>query len=86
MNNVQVDFDVKDEVKVALVGYQEIVFHTIFYIKATTLTRKVLFLAGGHTMDTPAAMTYALVVLQESVHIAFLIADLKYLDVLSANV
>ena len=74
MRNVQVAFDVKDEGAVAPVGYQEIGCHPIFDIKLTTLTRKVRFVAGGHTMDTPAAMTYASVVSRESVRIALLLA------------
>ena len=86
MNNVQVDFDVKDEVKVALVGYQEIGCHPIFDINATILTWKVRFVLGRHTMDTPDAMTYASVVSQESVRIALLIAALNNLGLLSAGV
>ena len=39
MNNFWVGFDVKDEGKVAQVGYQEIGYNPIFDIKATTLTR-----------------------------------------------
>ena len=61
MENVRVAFDVKDEVKVSPVGYQEIGCHPIFDIKATMLTQKVCFVAGGHTMDTTSVMTYALV-------------------------
>ena len=37
-------------------------------------------------MDTPAYMTYALMVSWESVRIALLIADLNNFDVLSGNV
>ena len=79
--NVQVAFDLEDEGEVAPVRYQEIGCHLIFDIKATTLTRKVFFVAGGHTMGTPAAMTYVSVVLRESMWIALLIADLNVLDV-----
>ena len=86
MKNVQVDFDVKDEGGVAPVGYKEIRCHPIFDIKATTLTWKVIFVAGGHTMYTPADMIYAFVVSQEILWIAFLIRDLNSLDVFSADV
>ena len=86
MKNVQVNFDVKDEVEVAPIGYQEIGCHPIVDIKATTLTWKVRFVLGRHTMDTPAAMAYALVVLRESVRIHLLIAALNDLDVLSSNI
>ena len=71
MNNVQVTFDVKYEGEVAPVGYQEIRCDPIFDIKSTTLTQKVRFFAGGHTMDTPTAMSYASVVSRDSVRIAF---------------
>ena len=67
MENIQVDFDVKDEGKVAPVGYQEIGCYPIFDIKATTLTHKGRFVVGGHTMDKPAAMTYASVVYRERI-------------------
>ena len=86
MKNVQVNFDVKDEVEVAPIGYQEIGCHPIVDIKATTLTWKVRFVLGRHTMDTPAAMAYALVVLRESVWMALLLLALDYLDVLSADI
>ena len=68
------------------VGYQEIGCHPIFDIKATTLTQKVRFVACGHTMDTPAAMTYALVVSWEIVRIALLLAALNDLNILSSEV
>ena len=77
VKNVQVNFDVKDEIEVASVGYQEIGYRLIFDIKSTTLTRKVQFVAGGHTMDTPDAIAYAPVVSQESVRIALLVVDLN---------
>ena len=67
MKNVQVAFDVKDEGKVATVGYQEIRCHLIVDIKATTITWKVCFVAVRHTMDKPAAMTYASVVYRERI-------------------
>ena len=51
--------------------------YPIFDIKATTLTQKGRFVAGGHTMYTSAAMMYASVVSRESVRIAFLVADLN---------
>ena len=86
MKNVQVAFDGKDKGMVAPVGYQVIRCHPIFDMKSTTLTRKVRFVAGGHTMDNPAAMTHASVVSRESVRIALLLAALNDLDVLTADV
>ena len=86
MMNIQVTYDVKDEGEIAPVGYQEIGCYPIFDIKATTLTHKGRFVAGGHKMDKPAAMIYASVISRESVRIALLVADLNKLDVFSDNV
>ena len=86
MKNVQVYFDVKDQGEVAPVGYQEIGCHPIFDIQATTLTRKVIFVSGGHTMETPDDMTYASVVSWESVRISLLVTAFNDLGVFSADV
>jgi hypothetical protein len=43
--------------------------------------RKARFVAGGHTTDTPHAMTYASFVSREPVRIALTLADLNDLDV-----
>jgi hypothetical protein len=40
-----------------MIGFQEIGCHIVFDIKMD-FTRKARFCAGGHTMDTPAAMKY----------------------------
>jgi hypothetical protein len=50
--------------------YQEIRCHMIFDIKMEDFRRKARFVAGGHTTDTPYAMTYASVVSRESVRVA----------------
>ena len=49
-------------------------------------TRKARFVAGGHTTDTPASITYSSVVSRDSVRIAFLIAALNDLDVWAADI
>ena len=67
------------------VGYQEITCHWVFDIKLD-LTRKARFVAGGHTTDTPASLTYSSVVTRESVRIAFTIAALNDLDILSCDI
>ena len=86
MKNFQVHFDVKYEGEVALVEYQEIRCCPIFDIKEATLTRKVCFVEGGHIMDTPSAMTYALVLPRESVRIDLIFTAWSDLDVLSTYV
>jgi hypothetical protein len=42
--------------------YQEIRCHMIFDVKMEDFRRNARFVAGGHTTDTPHAMTYASVV------------------------
>jgi hypothetical protein len=50
------------------------------------LTRKARIVAGGHTTETPASLTYSSVVSRDSVRIAFLYAALNDLDVMSCDV
>jgi hypothetical protein len=67
------------------VGFQEIKCHMVFDVKMD-LTRKARLVAGGHTTETPASLTYSSVVSRDSVRIAFLIAALYDIDVLSCDV
>ena len=75
-----------EEAKWKLVGYQEVRCHMIFDVKMSGLVRKARLVAGGHTTDTPASITYSSVVSRDSVRIAFLIAALNDLDFMSANI
>jgi hypothetical protein len=67
------------------VGFQEIQCHMVFDVKMD-LTRKARFVAGGHLMETPASLTYSSIVSRDSVRIAFLVAALNDLDILSCDV
>ena len=49
--------DAKDKLR----GYQRIRCHMIFDVKMD-FTRKARFVAGGHTTETPTALTYSSVV------------------------
>jgi hypothetical protein len=70
-----------------LVGYQEIGCHMIFDVKMDgSFTRKARLVAGGHTTETPASITYSSVVSRESVRLAFTIAGLNDLDVFAADI
>ena len=70
-----------------LPGYQEIGCHMIFDIKMDgNFTRKARFVAGGHTTDPPASITYSSVVYRDSVRIAFMLAALNDLDVFAADI
>jgi preprotein translocase subunit Sss1 len=86
IKNVDVAFqDLEDGERVP-VGYQQIRCHMIFDVKVGSLKRKARYVAGGHETEPPAAMTYASVVSRESVRLAFLIAALNDLTILSADI
>ena len=60
------------------IGYQKIRCHMIFYVKlGENFRRKARYVAGGHTTETPASLTYSSVVARDSVRIAFLLAALN---------
>ena len=68
-------------------AYQEIKCHMIFDIKiGENFRRKARLVAGGHTTETPAALTYASVVSRDSVRIALTIAALNDLQVLACDI
>ena len=69
----------------ALRGHQEIRCHIIFDVKMD-FTRKARFVAGGHTTETPSSLTYSSVVSRESVKIAFLVAALNDIDIMSCDI
>ena len=58
----------------------------IFDVKMNGLARKAQLVAGGHTTDTPSSITYSSVVSRDSVRIAFLMAALNDLDVMSVDI
>ncbi len=63
-----------------MIGYQEVFCHVVFDFKVN-FTRKARFVAVGSKMAPPSLITYASVIVQ----IAFLIAGLNDLNVLSAD-
>jgi Reverse transcriptase (RNA-dependent DNA polymerase) len=67
------------------VGSQLIPCHIVFDIKMD-FTRKARYVAGGHVTDPPSTQTYASVVSRDSICIAFLIAALNDLDIMSADI
>ena len=85
MSNVKVAFKILDEGAPPPPGYKAIKCFIIFDVKMN-LTRKPRFVAGGHLIDPPTSMTYASVVIRESVCIAFLIAALNDLQILSGDI
>jgi hypothetical protein len=58
----------------------------IFDIKMEDFRRKASFVEGGHTTDTPHAMTYTSVISRESVRVALTLVALNDLDVKMADI
>ena len=65
--------------------YQEITCCLIFDVKMG-FTRKARFVVNGTKTEAPASLTYLSVVSRASVKLAFLIAALNNLDVMSCNI
>ena len=66
------------------IGFQGIGCHLIFYVKMD-FVRKARFMAGGHTTESPALITCSSVVSRDSVRLAFMIAALNGVDVMSCD-
>jgi hypothetical protein len=93
MSKVKVAWNARDDItpndiqsgKVKnMTRFQEIGCHIVFDIKMD-FTRKARFCTGGHTTNTPSAMTYSSVVLRDSVRIRFMLAALNGLDVMACD-
>ena len=85
MKRSWVAFNFLDRDNHAPVGYKEITYHLIFYVRMD-LNSKARYVAGGHITNPPFSMTYAIVVSSDSLHLAFLIVALNYLDILSGDI
>jgi hypothetical protein len=84
MKNVLPAFEFRDD-DVMPPGFKKIDCHMVFDVKLD-LVRKVRFVAGGHQTDPPKESVYSSIVSRDSVHLAFLIAALNDLEILSADV
>ena len=89
---VRVAWEVRNDLSVddvrkgkALIGYTEIKCHMVFDVKVD-FSRKARFVAGGHMTDAPNSITYSSVVSRDSVRLAFLIAELNGLDVMTCDI
>ena len=68
-------------------GFQEIKCHMIFDVKiGENFRRKACLVAGGHTTDAPATLTYSSVISCDSVWIALTIAALNRLEVMACDI
>ena len=59
---------------------------TLFLTSKMDFTRKAQFVAGGHMTEAPNSLTYSSVVSRESIKIAFLVAALNDLDIMSCDI
>jgi Reverse transcriptase (RNA-dependent DNA polymerase) len=84
MRNIDCAFEFPKNGK-APIGYQKIDCHMIFDVKMT-LERKARYVAGGHQTQPTKDITFASVVSRDSIRIAFLVAALNDLDILSADI
>ena len=83
--NSSMAFDVQEEGEGAPVGWKKITCHLVFDVKMD-LTRKARYVAGGHLTSAPPSLTYASVVSRDSVRIAFMLAALNDLDILTGDI
>lgn len=86
MANVMVAFKMIGKGKVAPPGHQMIKCHIIFDVKMDNFARKARMVAGGHTTETPASLTYASVVSRDSIRIALTMAALHSLEVKAGDI
>jgi hypothetical protein len=66
-------------------GFKKIDCHMVFDVKLD-LVCKARFVAGGHQTDPPKESVYSSIVSRDSVRLAFLIAALNDLEILSADI
>ena len=88
MANVRVAFEEFEGDKSLLPpGYQEVGCHMIFDIKmGENFIQKARMVAECHTTETPSALTYASVVIRDSVRIALTIAALNDLKICACDI
>ena len=77
--------DVRSGKAPEMTGFQEITCHLIFDVKMD-FTRKARFVANGSKTEAPLSITYSSVVSRDSVRLAFLIAALNDLDIMSCDI
>jgi len=85
MFHVSPAFEILEPGKPAPIGSKWIPCHMIFDVKMD-FTRKARFVAGGHVTEPPTSITYSSVVARDSVRLAFMIAGLNNLNILSADI
>ncbi len=83
MKNVRVAFNALEDGRN---GSQFVKCHMIFDIKMEDFNWKACLVAGGHIADIPAKYTYTIVVTDETVRIALMLAALSSMEVMMADI
>ena len=88
MENVRVAFEQFTEpLSQMKPGFKNLTCHLIFEVKLSeNFRRKARFVADGHKTSAPKSLVYSTVVSRDSVRIAFLIAALNNLAVVSCDI
>ena len=81
MKDVRPSFGILNPGKMDPIGHQKIRCHMIFDVKMEDFRQKARLVAGGHVTNAPSIITYASVVVRDTVRIALLLAALNDLDV-----
>ena len=85
MNNYRININLLDKDDHDPVGYKKITCHLIFDAKMD-LTRKSRYMVGGNLANPPSSITYTSLVSHDNMHLAFLIAEFNYLDILAGDI
>ena len=88
MHNVRIAFEEFDcPLSQMLPGFKKLNCHLIFDVKLSEIFRqKARFIADGHMTKATKSLSYSTVVSRDSVRIAFLLATLNNLQVVSCDV
>lgn len=68
------------------ISYQKIDYHMVFDVKIMLKCSKAQYVAGGHQTEPTKDMTFVSIMSRDSIWIAFLVAALNDLEILSADV
>ena len=69
-----------------MIGFQRVNCHMVFDVKMEYFRRKVRLVAGGHLINTPVTITYAILVSLDTVIIALTISAFDNFPVKVANI
>ena len=85
MKNSRFAFNLLDRDNHSPFGYKYITCRLIFDVRMES-TIKARYVDGGHLTNPTSSITYAGVVIFDSVSLAFLVAAFNYLDILAGEI